>query len=405
MTTAMRADFLSRVQPSATIAITQLARELRAAGRDVISLSIGQPDFDTPDNVKAAAADAMARGETTYPPVGGLPELKSAIAEKFRRENGLNFDDKQIIVSAGGKQVLAIALQATLNPGDEVIIPAPFWVSYPQLVSLCGATAVSVPTAQADGFRLRPEALEAAITERTKWLILNSPGNPTGAAYDADSLRALADVVAAHPNLWVLSDDIYEHLLYDGLAFANFANVAPELRDRTLTMNGVSKAYAMTGWRIGYAGGPVTLIKDMELLQGQLTGGACRISQWAAVEALNGPQGLLAARRDQFDRRRRLVVEALNAVRGIDCLMPEGAFYVFPSCSGFFGGTSEGGREIKTDEDFCMALLDEQGVATVHGSAFGAAGSFRISYAASDALLQEACRRISAFSASFRFAA
>ena len=392
-----KSQILAQIQPSATIAITQLGRDLRAAGRDIISLSIGEPDFDTPENVKAAAAAAMGRGETKYPPVPGLPELRTAVAAKFRRENQLDYHPDEVIVSAGGKQVIALALLSTLDPGDEVIIPAPYWVSYPQLTVLAQATPVVVATVPADRLKITPTALEAAITTRTRWLLLNSPGNPTGAVYSRDELAALADVLRRHPHVWVLSDDIYEHLVYGDMTFGTIADVAPDLRDRTLTMNGVSKAYAMTGWRIGYAGGPQLLIKAMTLLQSQLTGGAARPSQWAAIAALNGPQELLAERRAAFDRRRQLVVQGLNAIPGLECLMPDGAFYAYPSCAGCIGRTTAGGRHIGTDEDFCMALLEETGVATVHGGAFGLGPALRVSYAAAEDLLEAACARIAEF--------
>lgn len=391
-----RSTSLARIQPSATIAITQKARDLKAAGRDIISLSIGEPDFDTPQNIKDAATAAMGRGENKYPPVGGLPRLKTAIAAKFRRDNGLDYADAEIIVSAGGKQVISNAMLATLDAGDEIVIPTPYWVSYPQLANLRGATPVFAETRLEEGFRLRPAVLDRLITPRTKWVILNSPGNPSGAAYTRNELSALTDVLVRHPHVLVLSDDIYEHLIYDG-TFATVVEVEPRLRDRTLTVNGVSKAYAMTGWRLGYAGGPASLIKAMELVQSQLTGGVCRISQWAAVEALDGPQDFLSETRSAFRRRRDMMVAALNAIDGIVCPVPEGAFYIYPSCGAFLGKTSPAGQVIETDEDFCMSLLAEQGVATVHGTAFGLGPNFRVSYAASDADLAESARRIAAF--------
>ena len=390
---------LAPILPSATIAITQLGRELKAQGRDIVSLSIGEPDFDTPDHVKDAAADAVALGETKYPPVPGLPELRAAVAEKFGRENGLEVAPEQVIVSAGGKQVIALALLATLDPGDEVVIPAPYWVSYPQLTTLCGATPVEVATTAATGLKITPEQLDAAITPRTRWLLLNSPSNPTGAVYSRAELAALAEVLRRHPHVWVLSDDIYEHLIYGNAGFATLAQVAPDLADRTLTMNGVSKAYAMTGWRIGYAAGPLVLVKAMSLMQSQLTGGAARVCQWAALAALTGPQEGLAERRAAFDARRKLVVAGLNAVPGLDCQMPEGAFYAYPSCAALIGGTSGGGRHLATDEDLCMALLEESGVATVQGAAFGQGPAFRVSYAAAEGQLREALRRIADFCA------
>ena len=388
---------LQPIQPSATIAITQLGRDLKAQGRDIVSLSIGEPDFDTPDHVKEAAAAAMARGETKYPPVPGLPELRAAVADKFLRENDLTYQPEQVIVSAGGKQVIALALLATLDPGDEVIVPAPYWVSYPQLTTLAGATPVEVTTTAATGLKITPAQLEAAVTPRTRWFILNSPSNPTGAVYSRAELMALAEVLRLHPQIWILSDDIYEHLIYGNAAFATIAAVAPDLAERTLTMNGVSKAYAMTGWRIGYAAGPLPLIKAMSLLQSQITGGAARVCQWAALAALTGPQDGLASRRAAFDARRRLVVEGLNAIPGLECPMPEGAFYAYPSCAAFIGRTTAGGRRIAHDEDFCMALLQETGVATVQGAAFGQGPAFRVSYAASEAQLRTALNRISTF--------
>ncbi|MDB5715665.1 MAG: aspartate aminotransferase [Sphingomonadales bacterium] len=397
-----RSVALKRIQPSATIAITQIGRDLRAAGRDIISLSIGEPDFDTPEHIKAAASEAMARGETKYPPVGGIPQLKAAIAEKFRRENSLEFSNAEVTVSGGAKQVIANALMATLNPGDEVIIPAPYYVSYPQLTNLFGGAPVFVETTEASGYKLQPEALERAINPNTKWLLLNSPGNPTGTAYSLSDLAALAEVLRRHPHVYILSDDIYEHLIYDDIAFATMANTAPDLMDRILTVNGVSKAYAMTGWRIGYGAGPTPLIKAMELVQSQMTSGASTIMQWGAVAALTGPQDMLIERRANFDQRRRRVVAALNEIDGIECRMPDGAFYAYPSCAAYIGATSAGGRKIDTDEAFSSALLQEHGVATVHGTAFGAGPNFRVSYAASIGQLDEACSRIAAFCADMR---
>lgn len=401
MTVVPRSTGLRRIQPSATIAITQLGRDLRSKGQDIISLSIGQPDFDTPDHVKETAAEAMAQGETKYPPVGGLPELRLAVSKKFQRENGLDYGQDETIVCAGGKQVISNALHATLSPGDEVIIPSPYWVSYPQLTRLFGAIPVFVATDERHQFKMQPEDLEASITPRSRWLILNSPCNPTGAVYTADELRGLADVLAKHPHVLVLSDDIYEHLVYGDTDFATIAQVAPDLHDRTLTMNGVSKAYSMTGWRIGYAGGPKLLIKSMELLQSQVTGGASSISQWAAVAALDGPQELLAQRRAVFDRRRDLLLGALSSIEGIECAKPEGAFYAFPSCAAFLGRRTATGRSIESDEDFVMALLEEKGVATVPGSAFGASQNFRMSYAVAEDELIDACQRIAGFCTEF----
>ena len=390
---------LERVKPSPTITITGKARELKAAGFDVIALGSGEPDFDTPDNVKQAAVAAIQRGETKYTAVDGIPELKRAIASKFERENGLSYKPSEITVGTGGKQVLYNALLATLNPGDEVIIPSPYWVSYPDIVLLSGATPVAVETKLEDGFKLSPQALAAAITPRTKWFIFNSPSNPTGAAYTRDDVKALTDVLLKHENVWVLSDDIYEHLVYDGFAFSTPAQVEPRLKGRTLTMNGVSKAYAMTGWRIGYAGGPEPLIKAISTLQSQSTSNPCSISQWASVEALEGPQDFLKRWVASFQDRRDLVVSMLNQAKGLSCPKPEGAFYVYPSCAGVIGKTSREGKLIGNDEDFATALLQEEGVAVVHGAAFGLSPFFRVSYATGIAALEEACRRIQRFCA------
>ena len=399
---AFLADALSRVKPSATIAVSQKARELKAAGRDVIGLGAGEPDFDTPDNIKTAAKAAIDRGETKYTPVSGIPELRKAIADKFRRENGLDYEPGQTIASTGGKQVLFNAFMATLNPGDEVVIVAPYWVSYPEMVALTGGTPVFVEARIEDGFKLRPEALEAAITERTKWVMLNSPSNPSGAAYTRAEMKALTDVLMRHDHVWVLTDDIYEHLLYEGAEFVTPAAVEPRLMDRTLTMNGVSKAYSMTGWRIGYAAGPAKLIKAMDTIQGQQTSGPCSIAQWAALEALTGPQDYIPESRQVFEGRRDLVVSMLNQASGIECPKPEGAFYVYPSCAGAIGRTTGGGKTIETDEDFVTELLDAEGVAVVHGSAFGMGPNFRISYATSTEALTEACERIQRFCGSLR---
>jgi len=390
---------LDRVKPSPTIAVSTLARELKAAGRDVIGLGAGEPDFDTPDNVRDAAKAAIDRGETKYTAVDGIPELKQAIAEKFRRDNGLAYAPSEITVGTGGKQVLYNALMATLNPGDEVVIPAPYWVSYPDMALLAGGTPVIVECGIGAGFRLSPETLEGAITERTKWLILNSPSNPTGAGYAREELAALAGVLERHPHVWVLSDDIYEHLVYGDFRFSTIAEVAPALKERTLTVNGVSKAYAMTGWRIGYAGGPEMLIRAMAKLQSQSTSNPAAISQWAALEALSGPQDFIAESRAVFARRRDLVVGMLNDAEGIECPVPDGAFYVYPSIAGCIGRTSAGGAAISDDEAFAKALLEEQGVATVFGAAFGGSPNFRVSYATSDAALEEACGRIQRFCA------
>ncbi|MCR9135764.1 MAG: pyridoxal phosphate-dependent aminotransferase [Alphaproteobacteria bacterium] len=399
---AFLADALSRVKPSATIAVAQKARELKAAGVDVIGLGAGEPDFDTPDNIKNAAIDAMNRGQTKYTPVSGIPELRKAISEKFTRENGLTYAPEQIIVGTGGKQILFNALMATLNPGDEVVIPTPYWVSYPEMVAICGGTAVFAETTLENDFKLQPEALEAAITPDTKWMIFNSPSNPSGAAYSRSELKALTDVLLRHPHVWILTDDMYEHLVYGDFQFVTPAEVEPDLYPRTLTMNGVSKAYAMTGWRIGYAGGPLELIKAMDMIQGQQTSGATSISQWAAVEALNGPQDFVEGNKAVFQGRRDLVVSMLNQAKGITCPTPEGAFYVYPSCAGLIGKTAPSGNRIETDEDFVTELLETEGVAVVHGSAFGLGPNFRISYATSEALLEEACKRIQRFCAACR---
>lgn len=396
---AFLADILSRVQPSATIAVAQKARELKAAGRDVIGLGAGEPDFDTPDNIKEAANTAIATGKTKYTPVSGIPELRQAIVAKFKRENGLDYEVAQTIVGTGGKQILFNAFMATLNKGDEVIIPAPYWVSYPEMVAICGGESVVVPTRQEDNFKLTAASLEAAITPNTKWLVFNSPSNPTGGAYTKVELKALTDVLLKHEHVWVLTDDMYEHLCYGGFEYWTPAQVEPKLYDRTLTMNGVSKAYAMTGWRIGYAAGPLPLIKAMDMIQGQQTSGACSIAQWAAVEALNGPQDFIDERRKVFEERRDLVVSMLNQANGIDCPKPEGAFYVYPSCKGLMGKTAPSGKVMNSDEDFVTELLETEGVAVVHGSAFGQGPNFRISYATSTEALTEACERIQRFCA------
>ncbi|MFY0620120.1 MAG: pyridoxal phosphate-dependent aminotransferase [Pelagimonas sp.] len=388
---------LERVKPSPTVAVTQLAAELKRAGRDVIALGAGEPDFDTPDNIKAAAVAAIDAGKTKYTAPDGIIELKEAICAKFKRENGLDYQPSQISVSTGGKQVLYNAFMATLNPGDEVIVPAPYWVSYPDIVRLGGAEPVIVEGVPEMGYKITADQLEAAITPKTKWFIFNSPSNPTGAGYSCDELRALTDVLLRHPHVWVMSDDMYEHLAYDDFMFCSPAEVEPKLYDRTLTVNGVSKAYAMTGWRIGYAGGPEHLIAAMRKVQGQSTTNPCTISQWAAVEALNGPQDFLADRAEAFLRRRNLVVEGLNACAGISCAVPEGAFYVYPSVAECIGKTSTGGRKIENDEAFCTALLEEEGVAVVFGAAFGLSPNFRVSYATSDEALTEACARIARF--------
>ncbi|WP_420561366.1 pyridoxal phosphate-dependent aminotransferase [Tepidicaulis sp.] len=393
-------DSLSRIKPSATMAVTQKARDLKAAGVDVIGLGAGEPDFDTPDNIKEAAIEAIRRGETKYTAVDGIPELKEAIAGKFKRENKLDYKTSQVFVAPGGKPILYNAMMATLNPGDEVIIPAPYWVSYPDIVLLAGGTPVFLETKMEDGFKLRPEDLEAAITPKTKWFIFNSPSNPSGAAYTRDELKKLTDVLKRYEDVWVLTDDMYEHLVYDNFDFTTPAQVEPALYERTLTMNGVSKAYAMTGWRIGYCAGPEPLIAAMRKIQGQSTSNPTSISQWAAVEALNGPQDFIPERAKVFKERRDLVVKMLNEAEGIECPVPEGAFYVYPSCAGCIGKKTPEGKTIDTDEDFATALLEAEGVAVVHGEAFGLSPFFRISYATSTEALQEACKRIQKFCAS-----
>ncbi|MEN5168464.1 pyridoxal phosphate-dependent aminotransferase [Brevundimonas pondensis] len=399
---SLQSASLARVKPSATLAVTAQARELKRQGRDVIGLGAGEPDFDTPDNIKAAAIEAIRRGETKYTDADGMPELKAAIVAKFARENGLKYETNQIHVASGGKPVIFNAFVATLNPGDEVIVPAPYWVSYPDMVLLAGGEPVTVIGEEADGFKLRPEVLDAAITPKTKWLILNSPSNPTGAAYTRAELEALAVVLRKHPQVWILTDDMYEHLVYGGFDYVTIAQVAPDLYDRTLTCNGVSKAYAMTGWRIGYAGGPKPLIDLMRKVASQTTSNPSSISQWAAVEALNGPQDFLAERSAAFEKRRDLVVSMLNQATGIRCPTPEGAFYVYPSIEGLIGKTTETGVVITDDEVFTAELLNQEGVAVVQGAAFGLSPYFRISYATSEAVLEEGCRRIQKFCASLK---
>jgi aspartate aminotransferase len=393
---------LDRVKPSATIAVTDKARALKAAGRNVIGLGAGEPDFDTPANIKLAAIHAIEAGKTKYTDVGGIPELKAAIIAKFQRENGLIYTPNQVVVSTGGKQVLYNALMATINPGDEVIIPAPYWVSYPEMVALAGGEPVAIVCTAEFGFKLQPAALEAAITPKTKWIILNSPSNPTGAAYSRAELKALTDVLVKHPHVWVMTDDMYEHLVYDDFTFSTPAQIEPKLFDRTLTVNGVSKAYSMTGWRIGYAGGPAELIKAMTTIQSQSTSNPSSIAQWAAVEALNGPQDFIPVNNETFKERRDLVVSMLNQAKGISCPRPEGAFYVYPSCAGTIGKTSPTGKVIENDEDFVTELLETEGVAVVQGSAFGLGPAFRISYATKTTDLEDACKRIQKFCGNLR---
>jgi aspartate aminotransferase len=395
---AFLADQLKRVKPSATIAVTDKARVLKAAGRNVIGLGVGEPDFDTPDNIKQAAIKAIESGKASkYTAVDGIPELKAAIARKFKRENGLDYKPSQITVGTGGKQVLYNAFMATMNPGDEVIIPAPYWVSYPDMVLLAGGEPMSVPTTVESGYKLSAQALEKAITPKTKWLLLNSPSNPTGAAYTHAELKALTDVLVRHPHVWVMTDDMYEHLVYDDFKYFTPAQIEPKLYERTLTINGVSKAYCMTGWRIGYAGGPEHLIKAMAMIQSQSTSNPTAVSQWASVEALDGPQDFIAEHNKIFKERRDLVVSMLNQAKGIKCPKPEGAFYVYPSCAETMGKTSPSGKTLVTDEDFVTELLEAEGVAVVHGSAFGLGPAFRISYATKTEDLEEACRRIQRF--------
>lgn len=402
MTKLIKAKALDRVEAPAAILITELGRKLRAEGRSIVSLSIGEPDLGTPVHVTEGAYQAALKGETTYSPIAGIPELKQAIQDKFLRDNELSFEGNEVTVSAGGKQVLNNALYATLNPGDEVVIPAPFWLAYSQMVCLYEGVPVVVDTSAQTGFKVTPAALDAAITDKTKWLMLNSPGNPSGAVYSEEELKAIAAVLKKHPHVWVLSDDMYEHLIYTDAPFKTMAQVVPELRDRTLTVNGVSKAYAMTGWRVGFAGGPAELMKAMEMVQSQTTSGTSRISQWAAVTALNGPQDSLQQNLEIYRKRRSIVVEGLNAVDGIECLWPDGAFYAYPSCAAFIGGTTPAGKKIVSDVDFSMALLQEKGVTTVHGTAFGLSPHFRVSYAASEVDLKEAVSRIADFCGSIK---
>ena len=395
---AFLADLVTRIKPSATIAVTDKARALKAAGRDVIGLGAGEPDFDTPDNIKLAAIRAISEGKTSkYTAVDGMAELKAAVARKFKRENELDYKPSQIIVGTGGKQVLYNALVATINAGDEVIIPAPYWVSYPDMVLLAGGEPVAVATTMDSGFKLKPEALERAITPKTKWIIFNSPSNPTGAAYTRAELKAVTDVLLRHPHVHVMADDMYEHLVYDDFQFFSPAQLEPRLYERTLTVNGVSKAYCMTGWRIGYAGGPEPLIKAMAMIQSQSTSNPTAVAQWAAVEALDGPQDFIPKHNKIFKERRDLCVSMLNQASGIQCPKPEGAFYVYPSCAGTMGKTAPTGKTLATDEDFVTELLEAEGVAVVQGAPFGWSPAFRISYATATSALEEACTRIQRF--------
>ena len=393
---------LKRIKPSASTVMSQKARDLKAQGRDIVALSSGEPDFDTPEHIKEAARRAIARGETKYPPVPGLPALREAIRRKFKRENGLDYRLEETIVGNGGRQIIANAFLATMDPGDEIIVPTPCYAAYAEGAAFSGGRAIRVPTRIEDGFRLKPAALEAAITPKTRWLVLNSPSNPSGAAYTHAEIKALTDVLLRHPRVWIMSDDIYEHLVYGDFKFATPAAVEPALKERTLTVNGLSKTYCMTGWRVGYAGGPAPLIKAMQIMQGQITSGVCAIAQWAAVEALDGPQEGVAERRRVFEQRRDLVVSMLNQARGVKCPKPEGAFYVFPSCAELIGKRTPSGKVITTDEDLAAELLEATGVAVVHGGAYGLGPNFRISYAASTEQLEEACRRIQRFCAELR---
>jgi aspartate aminotransferase len=396
------AQALGRIKPSPTLAMTQKSRELKAAGRDVIGLAAGEPDFDTPDNIKEAAIAAIRRGETKYTNIEGIAELRAAIAQKFKRENNVDYTPAQCFVSPGGKSIIYNAMMATVNPGDEVIVVAPYWVSYPDIVLLAGGTPVSIETRLEDGFRLTPDALARAITPKTKWIIFNQPSNPTGACYTREQLKALTDVLMKHPNVWILTDDMYEHLVYGGFKFHTVVEVEPGLYERTLTMNGVSKAYAMTGWRIGYCAGPLPLIAAMAKLQSQSATNATSISQWASVEALNGPQDFIPKFQKIFEGRRDLVVSMLNQSSCIECPVPEGAFYVYPSIRKMIGLKTQSGTTIRTDEDFANSLLESEGVAVVHGAAFGLSPFFRISYATSNAVLEDACGRIQRFCGNLR---
>lgn len=385
---------INRIQPSPTIAVTNKAAELKRAGRDIIGLGAGEPDFDTPDFVKEAAIAAIRNNQTKYTNVDGTPELKEAVRAKFLRDNNLTYGLDQISVNVGGKQTIFNAMVATLDAGDEVVIPAPYWVSYPDIVAFCGAKPVIVEAGLAQGFKMTPAQLEAAITPKTKWLVLNSPSNPTGAGYTAAEIKALGEVLLRHPHVWIMTDDMYEHIVYGDFKFATIASVVPELYERTLTVNGASKAYAMTGWRIGFAGGPVQLIKAMAKIQSQSTSNPCSIAQAAATAALNGPQDFLAQRNAAFQKRRDLVVRMLNDTPGLICPVPEGAFYVYPDCSGLIGKTTPDGKLLSNDEAVAAYFLDAEGVAVVHGAAFGGSPAFRISYATADTILEDACKRI-----------
>jgi aspartate aminotransferase len=400
---AFIADQIMRIKPSATIAVTDKARALKAAGRDVIGLGAGEPDFDTPENIKEAAIKAIRDGKAAkYTAVDGIAELKTAVSKKFKRENALDYKPSEIIIGTGGKQVLYNALIATLNPGDEVIIPAPYWVSYPDMVLLAGGTPVEVVTTMKSGFKMQPEDLERAITPKTKWIIFNSPSNPTGAAYTKDELKAVTDVLVRYPHVHVMSDDMYEHLVYDNFKFYSPAQLEPRLYERTLTVNGTSKAYCMTGWRIGYAGGPEQLIKTMAMIQSQSTSNPTAVAQWAAVEALNGPQDFIPKHNKIFKERRDLCVSMLNQASGLQCPKPEGAFYVYPSCAGTMGKMAPSGKKLETDEDFVTELLESEGVAVVQGTPFGVGPAFRISYATATTALEEACTRIQRFCGNLR---
>jgi aspartate aminotransferase len=400
---AFIADQIMRIKPSATIAVTDKARALKAAGRDVIGLGAGEPDFDTPENIKEAAIKAIRDGKASkYTAVDGIAELKAAVSKKFKTENALDYKPSEIIIGTGGKQVLYNALIATINPGDEVIIPAPYWVSYPDMVLLAGGTPVEVVTTMKSGYKMHPDDLERAITPKTKWIIFNSPSNPTGAAYTKDELKAVTDVLVRHPHVYVMSDDMYEHLVYDNFKFYSPAQLEPRLYERTLTVNGVSKAYCMTGWRIGYAGGPEQLIKTMAMIQSQSTSNPTAVAQWAAVEALNGPQDFIPKHNKIFKERRDLCVSMLNQANGIQCPKPEGAFYVYPSCAGTMGKKAPSGKKLETDEDFVTELLEAEGVAVVQGTPFGVGPAFRISYATATTALEEACTRIQRFCGNLR---